>query len=241
MWASFANPTRGNDQVVPASYSNRTEVITTRVWTKFSFHVKSSVSSIQTEFNDQPRVVWFNERPKRRAQGILQHTYLLVATSSKQIMVGTVTLSSMTVQFLWSRAMTNLTNQLLVQLFHSTSRSWLPYWDDSNFAHSRSTLFIEPVVLSKEPTVRIQCMSGSMIITIKDPPPSPDGKFSGMVYPKGLSKNSTCLSEYRWAKRSLLISSCQSNSHLLHFLEITRDHCDTSCHWGAATRCRRRM
>lgn len=39
-----------------------------------------------------------------------------------------------------------------------------------------------------------------MIITVKDPPPSPDGKFSGMVYPKGLSKNSTCLSEYRWEK-----------------------------------------
>lgn len=49
-----------------------------------------------------------------------------------------------------------------------------------------------------EPTVRIQCMSGSMLITIKDAPPSHEnGLFSGMVYPKGLSKNSTCLSEYR--------------------------------------------
>lgn len=59
-------------------------------------------------------------------------------------------------------------------------------------------VFAEPIVLTKEPTVRIQCLSGSMIITVKDPPPSPDGKFSGMIYPKGLSKNSTCLSEYRF-------------------------------------------
>lgn len=50
----------------------------------------------------------------------------------------------------------------------------------------------------KEPTVRIQCLSGSMLITIKDAPPShDDGMFSGMVYPKGLSKNSSCLTEYR--------------------------------------------
>lgn len=50
----------------------------------------------------------------------------------------------------------------------------------------------------KEPTVRIQCMSGSMLITIKDAPPSPDEHlFNGMIYPKGLSKNSTCLTEYR--------------------------------------------
>lgn len=51
---------------------------------------------------------------------------------------------------------------------------------------------------SIEPTVRIQCLSGSMLITIKDAPPSHEnGLFSGMIYPKGLSKNSTCLSEYR--------------------------------------------
>ncbi|XP_037910060.1 uncharacterized protein LOC119650908 [Hermetia illucens] len=49
-----------------------------------------------------------------------------------------------------------------------------------------------------EPTVRIQCLSGSMLITIKDAPPSHEnGLFSGMIYPKGLSKNSTCLTEYR--------------------------------------------
>lgn len=51
---------------------------------------------------------------------------------------------------------------------------------------------------SVEPTVRIQCLSGSMLITIKDAPPSHEnGLFSGMIYPKGLSKNSTCLTEYR--------------------------------------------
>ncbi|ALC40748.1 pio, partial [Drosophila busckii] len=49
-----------------------------------------------------------------------------------------------------------------------------------------------------EPTVRIKCLSGSMLITIKDAPPNHEtGLFSGMIYPKGLSKNSTCLSEYR--------------------------------------------
>ncbi|XP_020802073.1 uncharacterized protein LOC110179051 [Drosophila serrata] len=49
-----------------------------------------------------------------------------------------------------------------------------------------------------EPSVRIKCLSGSMLITIKDAPPNHEtGLFSGMIYPKGLSKNSTCLSEYR--------------------------------------------
>lgn len=39
-----------------------------------------------------------------------------------------------------------------------------------------------------------------MLITIKDAPPShDDGMFSGMIYPKGLSKNSSCLTEYRFA------------------------------------------
>lgn len=37
-----------------------------------------------------------------------------------------------------------------------------------------------------------------MIITIADAPTSPDdGKFSGMIYPKGLAKNSTCLAEFK--------------------------------------------
>ncbi|XP_055607930.1 uncharacterized protein LOC129755451 [Uranotaenia lowii] len=52
-------------------------------------------------------------------------------------------------------------------------------------------------IFTKEPTVRIQCMSGSMLITIKDAPANLNGQFSGMVYPKGLAKNSTCLTEYR--------------------------------------------
>lgn len=50
----------------------------------------------------------------------------------------------------------------------------------------------------QEPNVQIKCMSGSMLITIKNAPRSPDdGLFSGMIYPKGLSKNSSCLTEYR--------------------------------------------
>lgn len=36
-----------------------------------------------------------------------------------------------------------------------------------------------------------------MLITIKDAPANLNGQFSGMVYPKGLAKNSTCLTEYR--------------------------------------------
>lgn len=63
------------------------------------------------------------------------------------------------------------------------------------YSHSKSTI---------EPTVRIQCLSGSMLITIKDAPPSHDnGLFSGMIYPKGLSKNSSCLAEYREHEGSL--------------------------------------
>ena len=55
----------------------------------------------------------------------------------------------------------------------------------------------QATILTKEPTVHIQCMSGSMIVTIKNAPASYDGIFSGMVYPKGLAKNSSCLTEYR--------------------------------------------
>jgi hypothetical protein len=36
-----------------------------------------------------------------------------------------------------------------------------------------------------------------MIVTVLNSPVGPDGLFSGMVYPKGLSSNSSCLSEYR--------------------------------------------
>lgn len=61
-----------------------------------------------------------------------------------------------------------------------------------NFLQSK-----KQATLIKEPTVQIQCMSGSMLITIRNAPASYDGLFSGMVYPKGLPKNSTCLSEYR--------------------------------------------
>lgn len=58
--------------------------------------------------------------------------------------------------------------------------------------------FSGQATLVKEPTVQIQCLSGSMMIMIKNAPSSYDGHFSGMIYPKGLSKNSTCLSEYRF-------------------------------------------
>lgn len=35
-----------------------------------------------------------------------------------------------------------------------------------------------------------------MLISIKDPPSITEGIFSGIVYPKDLSKNSTCLAEF---------------------------------------------
>lgn len=55
----------------------------------------------------------------------------------------------------------------------------------------------QATIIVKEPSVLIQCMSGAMLITINNAPANYDGVFSGMVYPKGLAKNSTCLSEYR--------------------------------------------
>jgi hypothetical protein len=62
---------------------------------------------------------------------------------------------------------------------------------------SSTSLKKQAVYASKQPSVRIQCMSGFMVITIKDAPSTIDGYFSGMVYPKELSKNSTCTSEFR--------------------------------------------
>ncbi|XP_030383657.1 uncharacterized protein LOC115631127 isoform X1 [Scaptodrosophila lebanonensis] len=62
-------------------------------------------------------------------------------------------------------------------------------------AGADGTSTAKPVI---EPSVRVKCLSGSMLITIKDAPVNHEtGLFSGMIYPKGLSKNSTCLSEYR--------------------------------------------
>lgn len=58
-------------------------------------------------------------------------------------------------------------------------------------------LFAGQATFIKEPSLQIQCLSGSVLITIKNSPSSYDGLFSGMIYPKGLAKNSTCLSEYR--------------------------------------------
>lgn len=108
---------------------------------------------------------------------------------------------------------------------------------------SMSLFFAEPVVLTKEPTVRIQCLSGSMIITVKDPPPSPDGKFSGMIYPKGLSKNSTCLSEYRFVLLDNYFESSVDHKRIPSFAisEIMKDLCATNCHFGVATRCHKKM
>lgn len=72
----------------------------------------------------------------------------------------------------------------------------------------------QSVVVSKPPTVRIQCMSGFMVITIKDAPSTDEGFFSGMIYPKELSKNSTCMSEFHnhegQLKYKLPLRSCST-------------------------------
>lgn len=49
---------------------------------------------------------------------------------------------------------------------------------------------------SSQPEIRIQCLSGSMLISIKDAPSTVEGIFSGIIYPKDLSKNSSCLAEF---------------------------------------------
>ncbi|XP_053677610.1 cuticlin-4 [Anopheles nili] len=68
----------------------------------------------------------------------------------------------------------------------------------ATFTHGAQIPYMKrsTTIFTKEPTVRIQCQSGSMLITIKDAPANLNGQFSGMVYPKGLAKNSTCLTEY---------------------------------------------
>lgn len=73
----------------------------------------------------------------------------------------------------------------------------------------------------KEPTIRIQCLSGSMLITIKDAPSSghDNSIFSGMIYPKGLSKNSSCLTEYRYNLR------CAHSNQLIYFFLNCSNFC----------------
>ncbi|XP_062541315.1 uncharacterized protein LOC134209342 [Armigeres subalbatus] len=87
-------------------------------------------------------------------------------------------------------------------------------------------------IFTKEPTVRIQCLSGSMLITIKDAPANLNGQFSGMVYPKGLAKNSTCLTEYRDQegplRYKLPLKSCNTmpieTHHQLLVVPMTKYH-----------------
>lgn len=53
-----------------------------------------------------------------------------------------------------------------------------------------------------------------MVITIKDAPSTDEGFFSGMIYPKELSKNSTCMSEFHnhegQLKYKLPLRSCST-------------------------------
>lgn len=88
-----------------------------------------------------------------------------------------------------------------------------------------SLLIPGQATLLKEPTVQIQCLSGSMLITIKNAPASYDGLFSGMVYPKGLAKNSTCLSEYRLVLHKVVHNALtQQIVHFISFQGSQRPH-----------------
>lgn len=108
--------------------------------------------------------------------------------------------------------MSPITHSSLYNLFSSATR-WKRIRLRNGTPHNRKLNFLlffsfqlpfdictriagQATLLTKEPTVQIQCMSGSMIVSIKNAPANYDGLFSGLVYPKGLSKNSTCLSEY---------------------------------------------
>lgn len=82
----------------------------------------------------------------------------------------------------------------------------------------------QSVIASKSPSVRIQCMSGFMLITIKDAPSTDEGYFSGMIYPKELSKNSTCLAEFHnhegQLKYKLPLRSCSTMPQETVFMKI---------------------
>lgn len=60
--------------------------------------------------------------------------------------------------------------------------------------------------------VDIECNSNNILVTISTP-----ADFNGMIYPKGLSKNSTCLAEYEHAGSKITyklpLRSCNTMSH----------------------------
>jgi hypothetical protein len=78
-----------------------------------------------------------------------------------------------------------------------------------------------------------------MLITIKNAPASYEGLFSGMVYPKGLAKNSTCLSEYRLVSNYDCLRNCLKLICIfVCFLAgITKALSNTNCHFEVATPC----
>lgn len=97
--------------------------------------------------------------------------------------------------------------------------------------------FTEATFFDKEPTVQIQCLSGHMVVTVSSAPVGNDGLFSGMIYPKGLSSNSTCLSEYRshkgTIKYKLPLRSCNTmpkeNVSFFLFLSTSCRTCSLAC------------
>lgn len=60
--------------------------------------------------------------------------------------------------------------------------------------------------------VDIECNSNNILVTI-----STSDDFNGMIYPKGLSKNSSCLAEYEHAGSKITyklpLRSCNTMSH----------------------------
>ncbi len=72
--------------------------------------------------------------------------------------------------------------------------------------------------------VRVSCNSEDMTLTISTLVDS----FNGMIYPKGLSKNSSCMTEYIRQEKDLIyilpLRSCNTMSTDLVRLKDNRDH-----------------
>nr|CAH7737526.1 unnamed protein product [Callosobruchus chinensis] len=87
---------------------------------------------------------------------------------------------------------------LLVSLSHRTEAANIP---DVTVISSTSTdppssTTMDPLDPSHVSEVRVECRSDEMVVMVQG---QNGGRFNGMVYPRGLSKNTSCLSE--WMQR----------------------------------------
>lgn len=111
-------------------------------------------------------------------------------------------------------------------------RTWnrTGFFPCSSFVSSSSTdriLFFSPLTVSPDVAqdVHIECNSNEIAVSIGgEVGLDADALFDGMVYPRGLSKNSTCLAEFRKHKGPLRyrlpLRSCNTMS-----TDLVRMHC----------------